>query len=53
MTDRSKVKTVTQVKANQPCENKRQALSQIKRIDWSLNQEISDDILKAVEQYNV
>lgn len=29
-----KVKTVTQVKANQPCENKRQALSQIKRIDW-------------------
>jgi len=35
MTDRSKVKTVTQVKANQPCENKRQALSQIKRIDWS------------------
>ncbi len=35
MTDRSKVKTVTQVKSNQPCENKRQALSQIKRIDWS------------------
>ena len=34
MTDRSKVKTVTQVKSNQPCENKRQALSQIKRIDW-------------------
>ena len=29
-----KVKTVTQVKSNQPCENKRQALSQIKRIDW-------------------
>ena len=35
MTDRSKVKTVTQVKSNQTCENKRQALSQIKRIDWS------------------
>ena len=34
MSDRSKVKTVTQVKSNQPCENKRQALSQIKRIDW-------------------
>ena len=32
--DKSKVKTVTQVKSNQPCENKRQALSQIKRIDW-------------------
>ncbi len=30
-----KVKTVTQVKSNQLCENKRQALSQIKRIDWS------------------
>ena len=29
-----KIKTVTQVKSNQPCENKRQALSQIKRIDW-------------------
>ena len=29
-----KVKTVTQIKSNQPCENKRQALSQIKRIDW-------------------
>ena len=35
MTDRSKVKTVTQVKNNPPCENKRQALSQIKRIDWT------------------
>tara|TARA_R110000737_G_scaffold225983_2_gene240719 strand:+ start:173 stop:1006 length:834 start_codon:yes stop_codon:yes gene_type:complete len=34
MTDRSKVKTVTQVKSNQTCENKRQALSQIKRINW-------------------
>ena len=33
--DKSKVKTVTQIKADQPCENKRQALSQIKRIDWS------------------
>ncbi len=33
--DKSKVKTVTQVKSNKPCENKRQALSQIKRIDWS------------------
>ena len=29
-----KVKTVTQIKSNQPWENKRQALSQIKRIDW-------------------
>ena len=36
MTDRIlKSKHVTQVKSNQPCENKRQALSQIKRIDWS------------------
>ena len=34
MTDRSRVKTVTQVKSNQTCENKRQALSQIKRINW-------------------
>ena len=34
MSDKSRVKTVTQVKSNQPCENKRQALSQIKRIDW-------------------
>jgi len=33
--DKSKVKTVTQIKADQHCENKRQALSQIKRIDWS------------------
>jgi len=32
--DKSKVKTVTQIKSDQPCENKRQALSQIKRIDW-------------------
>ena len=28
------IKTITQIKSNQPCENKRQALSQIKRIDW-------------------
>jgi len=34
MTDRSRVKTVTQVKSKQTCKNKRQALSQIKRIDW-------------------
>ena len=34
MTDRSRVQTVTQVKSNQTCENKRQALSQIKRINW-------------------
>ena len=34
MSDKNKVKTVTQVKSNQPCENKRQALSQIKRLDW-------------------
>ena len=34
MSDRNKVKTVTQIKSNQICENKRQALSQIKRIDW-------------------
>jgi len=38
MTDRSKVKSVSKVKSNQTCENKRQALSQMKRIDWtSLN----------------
>ena len=35
MSEHYKVKTVTQVKSNQPCENKRQALSQIKRIDWA------------------
>ena len=35
MTNRSRIKTVTQIKSNQPCENKRQALSQIKRIDWN------------------
>ena len=35
MSDKNKVKTVTQVKSNQPCENKRQALSQIKRINWN------------------
>ena len=35
MTDRSRIKTVTQIKSNQPWENKRQALSQIKRIDWN------------------
>ncbi len=29
-----KIRTVTQVKSNQTCDNKRQALSQIKRIDW-------------------
>jgi len=34
MSDKNKVKTVTQIKPNQTCENKRQALSQIKRIDW-------------------
>tara|TARA_R100001369_G_scaffold45293_1_gene71472 strand:+ start:621 stop:1445 length:825 start_codon:yes stop_codon:yes gene_type:complete len=28
------IKTITQVKSNQQCDNKRQALSQIKRIDW-------------------
>ena len=35
MSEHYKVKTVTQLKSNQPCENKRQALSQIKRIDWA------------------
>jgi len=30
-----KIKTVTRIKSDQPCENKRQALSQIKRIDWN------------------
>jgi len=35
MSEHYKVKTVTQIKSNQPCENKRQALSQIKRIDWA------------------
>ena len=35
MSEHYKVITVTQVKSNQPCENKRQALSQIKRIDWA------------------
>lgn len=32
-----KVVTVTQVKSNQECQNKRQALSQIKRIKWNIN----------------
>ena len=35
MSEHYKVKTVTQIKSNQPCENKRQSLSQIKRIDWA------------------
>jgi len=35
-TTRTKVKTVTQVNNNQLCQNKRQALSQIKRIKWDL-----------------
>ena len=34
MSDRNKVKTVNRIKSDQTCENKRQALSQIKRIDW-------------------
>ena len=35
MSEHYKVKTVTQVKSNQPCENKSQAVAQIKRIDWA------------------
>ena len=34
---KSRVKTVTQVKSEQPCSNKRQALSQLKRIKWNLD----------------
>ena len=37
MSDKSRlktIKTITQIKSNQKCDNKRQALSQIKRIDW-------------------
>ena len=30
-------KTITQVKSEQPCSNKRQALSQLKRIKWNLD----------------
>jgi phosphate starvation-inducible PhoH-like protein len=32
-----KVKTITQVKSDQPCQNKRQALSQIRRIRWNID----------------
>ena len=31
-----KVVTITQVKKDQPCENQRQALSQLKRIKWNI-----------------
>ena len=34
---KNKVKTITQVKSEQPCQNKRQALSQIKRIKWNID----------------
>ena len=34
---KNKVKTITQVKSDQPCQNKRQALSQIKRIKWNID----------------
>tara|TARA_R100001163_G_C5034788_1_gene174226 strand:- start:336 stop:1160 length:825 start_codon:yes stop_codon:yes gene_type:complete len=33
---KARVKTITQVKSDQPCQNKRQALSQIKRIKWNI-----------------
>jgi len=34
---KTKVKTITKVATNQECSNKRQALSQIKRIKWNIN----------------
>ena len=34
---KNKVKTITQVKSDQPCQNKRQALSQIRRIKWNID----------------
>lgn len=34
---KNKVKTITQVKSEQPCQNKRQALSQIRRIKWNID----------------
>ena len=34
---KNKVKTITQVKSDQPCQNKRQALSQIRRIRWNID----------------
>ena len=34
---KSRVKTITQVKSEQPCSNKRQALSQLKRIKWNID----------------
>ena len=34
---KNKVKTITQVKSDQPCQNKRQALTQIKRIKWNID----------------
>ncbi len=34
---KARVKTITQVKSDQPCQNKRQALTQIKRIKWNID----------------
>ncbi len=34
---KARVKTITQVKPDQPCQNKRQALTQIKRIKWGID----------------
>ena len=34
---KNRVKTITQVKSDQPCQNKRQALSQIRRIKWNID----------------
>jgi len=34
---KARVKTITQVKSDQLCQNKRQALSQIKRIKWNID----------------
>ena len=36
MVRKTKVETVTKVVSNQECQNKRQALSQMKRIKWNI-----------------
>ena len=37
MSRKAKVETITKVVSNQECQNKRQALSQMKRIRWGID----------------
>ena len=37
MSRKAKVETITKVVSNQECQNKRQALSQMKRIKWDID----------------